>query len=170
MAKAVTNGIIYDDSKPYMMTIPGFSKYQICQDGKVYNRFGRCLTPINTKELRIYNDEGRRVSVTLARIMRLTYFTDIGDTPLYHINQIKTDYSYFNLMPMDRKQIGRLRNRHHDALNVIKTMPNGREIRYRSAREAGRRNFMSYQTVLDYCNGKTKKDIAPDGCKYRWEK
>lgn len=27
---------------------------------------------------------------------------------------------------------------------------------YRSAREAGRKTFLSYQAVLDNCNGKTK--------------
>lgn len=40
---------------------------------------------------------------------------------------------------------------------------------YKSAREAARQNYMSYQTILDRINGKVKGIYAPDGyayCKY----
>lgn len=40
---------------------------------------------------------------------------------------------------------------------------------YSSAREAARRNFMSYQTVIDLCNGKVKRGKAPDGFVYEWD-
>ena len=36
-------------------------------------------------------------------------------------------------------------------------------------REAARENFMSYQTVMDRCNGKVKGPFAPDGYAYAWE-
>ena len=36
-------------------------------------------------------------------------------------------------------------------------------------REAARRNYMSYQTVIDRCNGKVKKSVAPDGYDYIWD-
>ena len=37
---------------------------------------------------------------------------------------------------------------------------------YRSVREAGRKNFMSYQTILDRIGGKVKSLYAPDGSVY----
>ena len=40
---------------------------------------------------------------------------------------------------------------------------------YPSAREAARRNYMSYQTVIDRCNGKVKGAFAPDGYAYAWD-
>ena len=40
---------------------------------------------------------------------------------------------------------------------------------YPSARAAARDNFMSYQTVIDRCNGKVKSTFAPDGFAYVWE-
>ena len=37
---------------------------------------------------------------------------------------------------------------------------------YKSAREAARQNYMSYQTILDRINGKVKGIYAPDGYAY----
>lgn len=39
---------------------------------------------------------------------------------------------------------------------------------YASAREAARANFMSYQAVLDRCNGKVQKPYALDGFTYQF--
>lgn len=41
---------------------------------------------------------------------------------------------------------------------------------YSSARAAARANHMSYQTVLDRCNGKVKNPYTLDGHNYRFEK
>lgn len=40
---------------------------------------------------------------------------------------------------------------------------------YRSARQAAKENYMSYQTIIDRCNGKIKSPIAPDGFIYQWD-
>lgn len=40
---------------------------------------------------------------------------------------------------------------------------------YSSAREAGRENYMSYQTIIDRCNGKVQGAFAPDGYAYSWD-
>lgn len=42
--------------------------------------------------------------------------------------------------------------------------------RYPSARAAAKANFMSYQSVLDRCNGKTKKPYGEDGCTFRFDR
>jgi hypothetical protein len=40
---------------------------------------------------------------------------------------------------------------------------------YPSARQAAKMNHMSYQTVMDRCNGNVKKEIAPYGYFYVWD-
>lgn len=53
---------------------------------------------------------------------------------------------------------------------VVKVDPAGEVVEfYRSAREAGYMNHMSYQTVLDRCKRKVKKPFALDGYNYLWE-
>jgi hypothetical protein len=50
---------------------------------------------------------------------------------------------------------------------VLKVNQEGEVIAcYRSAREAARRNYVSYQTVLDRCHNKTKNPFWLDGYSY----
>ena len=52
----------------------------------------------------------------------------------------------------------------------MKVTENGDEVEvYRSAREAARKNSMSYQTVLDRCHNRVKKPFALDGYTYQFE-
>ena len=54
--------------------------------------------------------------------------------------------------------------------SVIKINANGEIVDVcRSAREAGKMNYMSYQTIIDRCNGKYKSAFASDGFAYAWE-
>lgn len=73
-------------------------------------------------------------------------------------NGIRTDNFAGNLEYVSKQALGRDTGALSKSKPVIqlckKTMQPIEE--YRSAREAGRRTFTSYQTVLDNCNGKTK--------------
>ena len=52
-------------------------------------------------------------------------------------------------------------------MSVVKISLEGEIVDfYRSAREAGRKNHMSYQTILDRISGKAKSLYAPDGYVY----
>ena len=52
-------------------------------------------------------------------------------------------------------------------MSVVKISPEGEIVDfYRSVREAGRKNHMSYQTILDRIGGKVKSLYAPDGYVY----
>lgn len=54
---------------------------------------------------------------------------------------------------------------------VVKVDPEGEIVAvYSSARAAAKANHMSYQTVLDRCNGKVKKPFALDGHTYQFER
>lgn len=54
---------------------------------------------------------------------------------------------------------------------MIETWRNipGYNGKYQVDREAARENYMSYQTIIDRCNGKCKSAFAPDGYAYAWE-
>lgn len=53
---------------------------------------------------------------------------------------------------------------------VAKIDCNGEVVEvYSSAREAARKNYMSYQTIIDRCNRKCKSTFAPDGYAYAWD-
>ena len=54
---------------------------------------------------------------------------------------------------------------------VAKVTPAGEIVAvYQSARAAAKANHMSYQAVLDRCNGKVKKPYALDGHTYIFDK
>lgn len=75
-----------------------------------------------------------------------------------------------NLALIDRKRLGELTGAKARRRPVAKKEAWGGIVEvYSSAREAARRNFMSYQTVIDLCNGKVKRGKAPDGFVYEWD-
>lgn len=108
------------------------------------------------------------------RVHKLVQFTFLGSTPkgkvLYHKNGDKQDNCVNNLGFIDRKNLGKMTGHKSKQKAVIKLDECGEVVQvYRSAREAGRDNFMSYQTIMDRCNGKVKSKFAPDGYQYIWD-
>jgi hypothetical protein len=88
----------------------------------------------------------------------------------YHRNFCKSDNSVVNLTYITQKELGRKTGSESKRRSVVKINQAGEEVEiYKSAREAGRENYMSYQTIIDRCNGKVKSTYAPDGFKYVWE-
>ncbi len=75
-----------------------------------------------------------------------------------------------NLIILTKEELGKQTGHKSKSRSVIKYSDKLVPIeRYRSAREAAASNYMSYQTVMDRCNGKVKSFLAPDGCVYRWD-
>lgn len=72
-----------------------------------------------------------------------------------------------------KKELGRETHGSLDARRILKVDPQTGETVaiFASSREAGRAAYCSYQTILDACNRKNKKQpgIAPDGFRYSWE-
>lgn len=90
---------------------------------------------------------------------------------LWHKNGMLSDNFAGNLEWISRRELGK-----KTALLAGKRRPvakiaiSGEVIEfYASARAAARKNHMSYQTVLDRCNGKVKKPFALDGHTYAFE-
>jgi len=88
----------------------------------------------------------------------------------YHMNGDTSDPRVANIGFILRQDLGKKTGGDSRRRPVEKVAENGvvAEI-YRSAREAARKNHMSYQTVLDRCNNKVKKPFALDGHTYRFE-
>jgi len=75
-----------------------------------------------------------------------------------------------NIKYIRRKELGRLTGAKSKRQPVAKIDSNGEIVEvYSSAQECARQNYMSYQTVMDRCNGKCKSAFAPDGYAYAWE-
>lgn len=163
------------------MDIPGYEgKYFVREDGTVWRR---CKTKDRqllghrkrrSREIKLRGNDGICRAVSMSAIMRLTWFRGMReDWALMHINGLEADWSIHNLKPMPREELGKMRNRNLSAKSVIKRDPKTMKILafYKSAREAGRKNYMSYQAVLDACNKKNKKrtGIGTDGYLYEWE-
>lgn len=89
---------------------------------------------------------------------------------LYHRNEIKKDNVIGNIDWISRSKLGKKTGGNSRRKPVVKKDKIGEIIEfYPSARDAARNNFMSYQTVIDRCNGKCKSIFAPDGYKYEWD-
>jgi hypothetical protein len=150
--------------------------YYISNYGRVKKKYkkglGFLLPFINKKrgwqEIKIwYNGKLRPVSIS--RLVAMHYIRKPKDKEVViHKNGIQTDNFSGNLEWVTRQELGRRTAFRSRAREVVKLDPITKEVlgEYRSAREAGRKNYMSYQAVLDCCNKKTKRNVS--GCIFMW--
>lgn len=89
----------------------------------------------------------------------------------YHRNGDLSDHNLNNIGFATREELGRRTGASAARMPVAKVTPSGEVVAvYTSARAAARANHMSYQAVLDRCNGKVKKPFALDGHTYIFDK
>lgn len=159
--------------------IPGYcGRYFADTAGNIYRRYAstdRKLKPTINKNgvpvIRLQDHGGVRKE---HRVHRLIAETFMGAPPqghvVYHKNGDKKYNALHNLGYMTPAELGRKTGHQSRRKAVVKTCPAGTPVEiYRSARQAAKENFMSYQTIIDRCNGKVKGPIAPDGYVYTWE-
>lgn len=115
--------------------------------------------------------EGKRDICSVHSIVAEEFLGDkTKDEVIYHKNGLIQDNSVPNLGYITRSKLGKMTGPTGKRKAVVKINKNGEIVDvYSSAREAGRRNFMSYQTVIDRCDRKVKSPFAPDGYAYAWE-
>lgn len=164
--------------------IPGYNgKYQVNFYGeirRVYEKSGK------TKILNSFPKKRRKGSdryvVHLSidgktreeAVIKLVSETFIGKCPdgfiPIHKNGLQSDNCIWNIEYITLKENGKRNGARSNRKPVAKINAHGEIICfYSSAREAARENFMSYQTVIDRCNGKVKSLFAPDGYVYVWD-
>lgn len=107
--------------------------------------------------------------------MSLIVKTFYGDIPegkaAVRKNMVTSDNRPDNIIIVTKKEAGKrtgcLSDNHR---NVVKIDKYGNPVEiYRSIREAGRRNHMSYQAISDRCHNKVKRPYESDGFNYQFE-
>lgn len=154
--------------------IPGYDgKYKINYFGNIR----RTLKNGKYKELHPYikSSNGRRVvklnckEIVVMKLMQITFIGELKEGYVtYHKNGILTDDALNNIGITTRSELGKMTGTWNDSeFSIVKIDSNGEIVDfYKSAREAGRKNHMSYQTILDRINGRVKSLYAPDGYVY----
>lgn len=162
--------------------IPGYDgKYQADKEGNiqhVYSSGGaRLMKPYHKKM-----SGSQRLVVKLTKngkakeeiVLNIMARTFLGPAPAghvpYHKNGCQNDNYINNIAYISKKELGQRTGAMSRRKPVAKIDQAGDVVDvYSSAREAARKNYMSYQTVIDRCNGKCKSALAPDGYAYAWE-
>lgn len=108
------------------------------------------------------------------KVSRLVWNAFVGQVPdgfgIVHKNGCVTDNRLWNLKLVSRKEIGERYGGRANRRMIEEVAPDGNVVDlFRSSREAAKHEHMSYQTILDRCNGKVKKAFALNGYSYRWE-
>ena len=162
--------------------IPGYDgKYQVDMNGVVRRIYKsgktRQMTPYHKKM-----SGSQRLVVKLTKdgkpkeeiLMQLVARAFLGLPPPgyvpHHKNGCQSDNYIQNIEYISRRELGKKTGKNSRRQPVVKIDVTGEIVEvYSSAREAAKQNFMSYQTVIDRCNGKCKSAFAPDGYAYAWE-
>jgi len=124
------------------------------------------------KIIRLTDASGRRKEYRVHSLMAETFLPPKPHPKmvLYHKNTVKADNVVGNIDWISRSKLGKKTGGDSKRKPVVKKDKDGESISfYPSARDAARNNFMSYQTVIDRCNGKCKSLFAPDGYRYEWD-
>ena len=173
--------------------IPGYDgAYQISWEGQVrtwryrgsrYLKEPKLLTQYVRKPrgnsrrsgrryVKLTDPSGRAKEVAVIRLMVEVW---LGGYPpgkvAYHKNGDLTDHCCTNIGFTTPRELGRKTGAKSRRTVVAKVNEAGEVVAfYPSARKAAKANHMSYQAVLDRCNGKIKKPFALDGHTYRFDK
>jgi len=158
-------------------------KYQVSRLGeirRVYRADLVCdMTPFKRKNKITRN----RLFVKLTRngkgkdepLLQIVAAAWLGKTPAgkvpYHINGIVTDNRVDNIAFIDRKTLGRITGSMAEKRKIVMKIDEAGNVVeiYRSAREAAKANFMSYQTVLDRCHNIIKQPFKLNGFSFCFE-
>ena len=153
--------------------IPGYDgKYQINYSGEIRRKLKKGWKMLHPYRKKANGRTAVKLNCKEQVVMKLMQITFIGDLPegkvIYHKNGIITDDTLNNIGITTRQELGRLTGRGNGrSMVVVKISENGEIVEYyRSVREAGRMNHMSYQTVRNYVKGTAKGVFAPDGYAY----
>lgn len=168
--------------------VPGYDgAYQISWNGQVrsYRYKGRLLekprllTPYKHLKhgkglfVKLTGADEKGKDVKLIRLMAEVWKGGVPDGMVpYHKNGELDDNSAGNIGFTTRQRLGKLTGtKCGRRIPVAKVDPDGEIVEFhKSARAAAKANHMSYQAVMDRCNGKIKNEFALDGHTYRWDR
>lgn len=184
MAKAKGKAYKPADEPGWWRDVVGYGgKYQVSRHGEVR----RVLDSGRVHDMSAYTKSGRqfrrRLFVKLTKdgkskeepLLHIVADAWLGQTPPgmvpYHKNGDVADNRADNIGFIDRQTLGRRTGAMADARATVFMLDREGEVVeiYRSAREAAKANYMSYQTVLDRCHNRVKDPYALNGCTFQFE-
>lgn len=158
--------------------VPGYGgKYRANPQGQVVRVYGSGKMKLMGQYLRrnrfvvklTAGGVSREIPAATAILLTFRGMCPAGMVP-HHRNGIRSDNRLDNLEYIGRQELGRKTGHRSRSQPVLKVSENGEAVEaYRSAREAAKYNHMSYQAVMDRCNGKVEHPFALDGYSYVWE-
>lgn len=118
----------------------------------------RYLKPFRKKNLFLVKIKDK--DFNCARLVANAFIKELSNTDrVYHKNKVEFDNYYKNLEIINLKELGK-RTGHISKSQRVVEIKNNEIIRdWSSARKAAKDLFVSYQTVMDYCNKKVKKPM-----------
>ena len=163
--------------------IPGYDgRYQVSREGEVRRVLPSGKTRLLKPHIKKNMSGSKRLIVCLTHngksreevVMSVVAKVFLGPCPKgcvpYHKNGCQSDNYVNNIAYIERRKLGQMTGAMSRRKPVAKFDQNGEMIDvYSSAREAARRNYMGYQTILDRCNG-VRKNPCPDGYWYKWDR
>ncbi len=165
--------------------VPGYDgKYEASYYGQIRRVFKRkpphLLTPYEKQSrkkgsrylvVHLTDSIGKTKELKVSKVIYETFGGSVpGGFSIVHKDGDFRENSFNNLVLMDREELGKSTGHKSKHKPVLKLSASLEPVTvYRSAREAARLNFMSYQTVIDRCNHKVKSRLAPDGFIYMWD-
>jgi hypothetical protein len=78
---------------------------------------------------------------------------------VYHKNKMENDNRVYNLKVVSLKELGKLTGHISKSQRVVEIKDNEIIRDWPSARKAAKDLYVSYQTVMDYCNGKVQQPM-----------
>lgn len=162
--------------------IPGYHGiYQASTQGNIRKIYKsgkmRKMTPYHKKMtgsqrmvVKLTKDGKSKEEILIQLIARTFLGTAPPGMVPYHINEVQSDNFLSNIAYISRSDLGKKTGARARRKPVVKIDSSGQDVAYySSARRAAKENFMSYQTIIDRCNGKVKRGPAPDGFEYAWD-
>lgn len=97
---------------------------------------------------------------TCARLVANYFIRELKDGErVYHKNKLENDNYYKNLEILSLEELGKRTGHISKSKRVVEVKDNEVVREWRSARRAAKDLFVSYQTVMDYCNKKVKNPM-----------
>lgn len=151
--------------RPGMAKEPFMLKPFAKQNPRIHGSGNRTLC------VRLTGSDGKRGTHPVHLLMRDVWMK--GKRPnmvVYHKNGDIADSCLHNLEYIRREDLGKKVGGNATRQPVVKINKAGEVVAfYRSAREAARKNYMSYASVLDRCHNKTKNPYLADGHNYQFD-
>lgn len=139
------------------------SRYQVSNFGRF-----RKQTNAEYRYLKPYQKQGRLIYVikingkehNCARLVAHYHIRPLlQNERVYHKNKMNSDNFVRNLKIVSLKELGKMTGHLSKSQSVVEVENGKVKRRWDSARKSAKDLYVSYQTVMDYCNGKVKKPM-----------